>query len=525
MDVFLSYSSKDSEYASQLDELFLRYGVNVIRDTRNLRPLENIETFMQNISNNEFAIMLISENYLKSKYCIFEFSQFMTVKGFQKRIIPIMLPDFQFHNSLYKSIFDYIELLDLKLNKPSLLGKLLNIFMTKRKNNQNLVLFDRVWKYLNEIKLLDYNISLAKKFSDIFSVLGIFETEIWKRLEQIKRISNSEDQEISYSKLLQKHPRSHVILYNRGVIHDENGNFKLSAFHYKTFLKEFKEKTDQIIGYYGLGLCYTHSTEYWKAIAMHENAINLEPTRAWRSYAGLGDVYVKLKKYEKAYENYKKANAIVKDFKVSIALASIDYNRGHFINAAKFYQEGIDLNPTDPETYFFLKESYLKNGQSNEAERVIIDAYNKFPKYFKILTDYASLLFKRKNTDPKFLERILTKSYNLNQNYPPTRILLGLTQLLLYSNNKAKIKLTIKLLEDTLKVDMRNEETCLCVENLSLAYLLIKDNESLSKLEEDYSNCFSKGDTNNARGGTFPNHSSTINDINIRINERGKLND
>ena len=77
MTLFLSYSSKDTQYASELDESCMTYGVNVIRDDRDLKPYENIISFMDQIKSKDFAIMLLSENYLKSKYCIYEFSEFM----------------------------------------------------------------------------------------------------------------------------------------------------------------------------------------------------------------------------------------------------------------------------------------------------------------------------------------------------------------------------------------------------------------------------------------------------------------
>ena len=50
MTLFLSFI-KDTQYASELDESCMTYSVNVIRDDRDLKPYENIISFMDQIKS------------------------------------------------------------------------------------------------------------------------------------------------------------------------------------------------------------------------------------------------------------------------------------------------------------------------------------------------------------------------------------------------------------------------------------------------------------------------------------------
>lgn len=76
MKVFLSYSSKDEELSNKLDDGLMKYRANIFRDKRELEPLQNITTFIQSISRMDYSIMLVSNNYLKLKPCVYKFTEY-----------------------------------------------------------------------------------------------------------------------------------------------------------------------------------------------------------------------------------------------------------------------------------------------------------------------------------------------------------------------------------------------------------------------------------------------------------------
>ena len=52
-----------------------------------------ISTFMQRIGRGKLVIVVISDKYLKSSYCMYELLEVYNQGGFYERIFPIVLPD------------------------------------------------------------------------------------------------------------------------------------------------------------------------------------------------------------------------------------------------------------------------------------------------------------------------------------------------------------------------------------------------------------------------------------------------
>lgn len=93
MIIFLSYSWTHIDETNHLDELLEQFNVEVIRDVRHLKELENIKVFIDKILEADFAILMINDAYLKSKNCMYEIIKLMEDKSFQKRAIPILFED------------------------------------------------------------------------------------------------------------------------------------------------------------------------------------------------------------------------------------------------------------------------------------------------------------------------------------------------------------------------------------------------------------------------------------------------
>lgn len=109
MKIFLSYSSKDEAFSNKLDDELMKYGANIFRDKRELEPLQNITIFMQSISRMDYAIMLVSSNYLKSKPCVYEFTEYLKKQNAEKSIIPIIMDGFTFSNELRNDVLSHIN--------------------------------------------------------------------------------------------------------------------------------------------------------------------------------------------------------------------------------------------------------------------------------------------------------------------------------------------------------------------------------------------------------------------------------
>jgi GTPase SAR1 family protein len=105
-EVFISYKwGGDSE--SLVDEVQSRLeerGVLVTRDKSEVRYRDSVEQFMRRIGTGKCVIVILSNEYLQSKNCMFELTEIASRPEFASRVFPIVMPD--------AAIFDPVSRLD-----------------------------------------------------------------------------------------------------------------------------------------------------------------------------------------------------------------------------------------------------------------------------------------------------------------------------------------------------------------------------------------------------------------------------
>ena len=76
--IFLSYNWHDGEIADRIDKyLSGRPEITVKRDVRDIGAWKSIREFMESIRNQDYAVLIVSDSYLKSKNCMFEVMEIM----------------------------------------------------------------------------------------------------------------------------------------------------------------------------------------------------------------------------------------------------------------------------------------------------------------------------------------------------------------------------------------------------------------------------------------------------------------
>ena len=66
LKIFLSYSWADRITADQIDKDFHDFGIQLVRDAREISYTKSIKAFMKQVRHSDFVLMLISDSYLKS---------------------------------------------------------------------------------------------------------------------------------------------------------------------------------------------------------------------------------------------------------------------------------------------------------------------------------------------------------------------------------------------------------------------------------------------------------------------------
>lgn len=90
--IFLSYNWHDGETADRIDKhLSGLPGVTVKRDVRDIGPWKSIRKFMEEIRQQDYAVLIVSDSYLKSKNCMFEVTEMMKEQEYADRIFPAVV--------------------------------------------------------------------------------------------------------------------------------------------------------------------------------------------------------------------------------------------------------------------------------------------------------------------------------------------------------------------------------------------------------------------------------------------------
>ncbi len=105
LNIFLSYTWKDEKKADEMDAFFSGMGINIRRDKKSIEQWGSIKAFMSSIKDSDYAIIIISDAYLKSVNCMYEITQLMKDAQYKDRIFPVVLD-----NEIYqlKKRIDYI---------------------------------------------------------------------------------------------------------------------------------------------------------------------------------------------------------------------------------------------------------------------------------------------------------------------------------------------------------------------------------------------------------------------------------
>ena len=116
-EIFVSYAwgGESEDIVDKLDTVLQNNNLKLTRDKRDLAYQERISFFMDQIGKGKGIVVVISEKYLKSPYCMYELLEIYQNKDFESRIIPIVLSDAKIYEN--DSLLAYQEYWTAEKNK------------------------------------------------------------------------------------------------------------------------------------------------------------------------------------------------------------------------------------------------------------------------------------------------------------------------------------------------------------------------------------------------------------------------
>jgi internalin A len=118
-EVFISYAWKSEESVdviNKIESYFKAQGITLVRDIRKLKAGDSAKAFMDWMGKGKCIITVISDEYLKSRNCMYELVQInensRTNDDFEDRVFPILLPSAKI--SEVSARLDYMDYWDKK---------------------------------------------------------------------------------------------------------------------------------------------------------------------------------------------------------------------------------------------------------------------------------------------------------------------------------------------------------------------------------------------------------------------------
>ncbi len=110
--IFLSYAHADKNIAKRIDSMLSELGYDVYRDEKKVDKWDDLQAYMKSIRKQDYALFLISDNFLHSINCLYEIMQFMKDENYRDRCLPIAIDFSKAEKDLRRSQNKTINMFD-----------------------------------------------------------------------------------------------------------------------------------------------------------------------------------------------------------------------------------------------------------------------------------------------------------------------------------------------------------------------------------------------------------------------------
>ena len=348
--VFISYSWKDKDSVVKIDKDLGAIGLSLIRDIRDIKDYDNLKLYMKRIKSADYAIIVLSDSFLKSPNCLFEIIELMRDDDYSEKMIPIVLTSDKINlfspkaKIYYKNYWiDEYEKLEEKTKRfsPEEFEGTVADFKLFRDIRNNIGGFLSEIQYKKSISLQSL---INSNYKSLLNKIGFQSQDLIQKLIEIYLMRNLEEQDLAIDEFIKNNPLYFMGYYQRGNL-------------------EFSRKS------------------YTKALLDYSEAIRLNPNLGVL-YNDRGSTNYKLRKYNEAIKDFNKA------LELDPLMDTFYYGRGTvhdeidlYKRALDDYNKAIEINPTE-DIYFnnrgttYLKMGKLENAKSDYRTALLLNPQN-----------------------------------------------------------------------------------------------------------------------------------------------------
>lgn len=212
MNIFLSYNWNNKTEADYVEKNLSSIGISIRRDLKDIKYKDDLREFMRQIRDSDYAIILISTDYLKSPNCLYELSELFKDRDFDKKILPVICDKTKIYG-----IKDKVEIIKYwsdkcteteeyikELEPTNSLNLLKELKVYKDIYSSIDEFIDNITKRLN-VKFSD---AIKNNFEDILMFIGYNQDSLQNEIIRIRNIDNTQLKEIELEKLLRSYPNN-----------------------------------------------------------------------------------------------------------------------------------------------------------------------------------------------------------------------------------------------------------------------------------------------------------------------------
>jgi len=423
MEIFISYSWDDTLKVDKIQEKVERVGITIIRDVQDFKYKESLPDFMQRIRTADYALVYISDKFLKSANCMNEMLELQKELDYNKKILPIVDDDLEISNpTTLTSIIRYWEkeIENLKVivsgispERAISIYKQIDLHSQINQNIDSFIhsIIDNKYLKLNDVINDDGMIEL-------FSYIGIPNKkyikeafEIIAEAQGLVKVKNKQSRKRNIINYIHKYPELPYGYYVLGTQEINNKSYVDAVDYFETAIMKAKDEDIPIFkeSFFRLALanalCSQYninpnvdvnqiessvlkriSTEYETILEASPNDINtiehygvflaniknhkhaielfskgveLNPMHNVAHY-NLGNQYLSLGIIDKAIESLSKSIELNSSFEFALSSRAKAYDlKGDFGSAISDITKAIELNSNN-ENYFYKRASYYK---------------------------------------------------------------------------------------------------------------------------------------------------------------------
>ncbi|MEN8619611.1 TIR domain-containing protein [Shewanella baltica] len=365
ISIFISYSWSDTKVADEIESDLSQFQLSLVRDVRDIEYKSSITGFMEKIRDTDFAILLLSEDYLKSKNCLKEVIHLLKEKEYKNKILPIIVGNPSIYNAEGRVLYtrhwleekNKLEKLINSLPATAIINEIQELKVLKSISSN----INDFLNYISDIKNVTFSELKDEGYKSLIESIGGINVDHLIELLQITLNPNVDEKELQIDDWF------------------ENNTPTSDAYAIRAVVAKLKNNT-------------------LKAEANYEKAIELNAENAFalNDYAYM--LFNEKREHQKAKDMLVKAIEIFPNFTVArLNLGCLLTDAFDDIESAKKqYEEIISYNPTEEKAYNNLANCYKRNSKSKANQKVICELYDKAlslnPDYIEVHLGYGSFL-------------------------------------------------------------------------------------------------------------------------------------